>query len=176
MTDNPPPSRIALGIIRRPHGVRGEASVEPWTSSPERFSEVRHVTLVSPDEHETRAATVESSRAHHDRALVKFVEFETPDAVENVRDWTIEIPESEAKKLEEDEYFLHDLIGLELIDEQGASRGKVVETYEGGGGIILNVDDRGRIYEVPFAADICTRIDLEKRIIDVKLPEGLDEI
>ncbi|HET7706933.1 MAG TPA: hypothetical protein VFM36_12660, partial [Thermoanaerobaculia bacterium] len=73
MADNPPPSRIALGIIRRPHGVRGEASVEPWTSSPDRFSEVHHVTLVSPDEQQTRPATVESSRAHRDRALVKFV-------------------------------------------------------------------------------------------------------
>ena len=55
--------RIALGIIRKAHGVRGEASVEPWTDSPERFTELRRVTLVSPDESSTRDAAIETRRA-----------------------------------------------------------------------------------------------------------------
>lgn len=169
-------SRIALGIIRRPHGVRGEASVEPWTDSVERFSEVRAVTLVSPDERQTRAATIEACRPHRGRALIKFAEFDTPEPLRELRDWTIEIPESEAKKLEPDEYFLHDLIGLMLVDDQGNERGTVVETYEGGGGVLLKVQRGGRAYEVPFAAGICTRVDLDSRTIVVTLPEGLDEI
>ena len=45
---------IALGVIRKPHGVRGEASVEPWTNDAERFAEVKRVTLVSPDEKSQR--------------------------------------------------------------------------------------------------------------------------
>ena len=169
--------RIALGVIRRAHGVRGEASIEPWTDSPDRFSEVRSVTLVSPDETATRSVSIESARVHGDRILVRFAGIDTPEALRDVQNWTIEIPESEARKLGADEYFLHDLIGLHLVDAEGRDRGEVVEAYEGGGGTLLNVRAiDGHEFEVPFASDICTSVDLEAKKIVVALPEGLDDL
>jgi len=167
--------RIALGAIRKPHGVRGEASVETWTEF-ERFSEVHDVTLVSPDESDTREVTIEAARAHGDRALLKFSGIETPEDIALYRDWTIEIPESQARKLEPDEYFLHDLIGLTLVDESGAERGRVVDAYEGGGGVLLEIERGGRKFDVPFAAEICKTIDIPGKRIIVSLPEGIDEI
>jgi 16S rRNA processing protein RimM len=167
--------RIALGAIRKPHGVRGEASVEPWTEF-ERFGEVHDVTLVSPDESQTREAKIESTRAHGDRALIKFSGIETPEEMALLRDWTIEIPESQARKLEPDEYFLHDLIGLTLVDESGAERGLVVDAYEGGSGILLEVERGRHKFDVPFASEICKTIDIAGKRIVVDLPEGLDEI
>src|SRR5688572_11555218 len=115
--------RIAVGVIRKAHGVRGEASIEPWTASADRFSELSTVTLVSPDERETRSIAIESSRVHAGRALVKFEGIESPDEIRDLQNWTLEIPESEARKLDEDEYFLHDLEGLVLVDDQGRERG-----------------------------------------------------
>ncbi|HUJ13785.1 MAG TPA: ribosome maturation factor RimM [Thermoanaerobaculia bacterium] len=172
----PDSNRIAIGVIRKAHGVRGEASVEPWTDSADRFSQLEHVTLVSPDESEVRAATIESVRAHGDRALVKFAEIAHPEEIQQLHDWTIEIPEAQARALEPDEYFLHDLAGLHLIDTEGRERGEILEAYEGGGGILLNVKKRnGKTYEVPFAQSICTKIDLERKMILVDLPEGIDE-
>lgn len=168
--------RIALGVIRRAHGVRGEASVEPWTDSVDRFSEVGTVTLVSPGEDATREVRIESARPHGDRALVKFATIDTPEELAALRDWTIEIPSSEAKKLEEDEYFLHDLVGLTLVDAEGVEQGVVTDVHEGGGGVLLQVRRGRRRFEVPFAADICTSIDLEGKKIVVALPEGLDEV
>jgi 16S rRNA processing protein RimM len=168
--------RIAVGVIRKAHGVRGEASVEPWTNSAERFEELSTVTLVSPDEERTREVTIESSRPHGDRALVKFAEIATAEEIQELKQWTIEIPESEARALEPDEYFLHDLVGLHLIDSTGADRGEIIEAYEGGGGILLNVRrGDGKTYEVPFAQSICTEIDLPGQKIVVDLPEGIDE-
>jgi 16S rRNA processing protein RimM len=172
-----PQSRIAVGVIRRAHGVHGEASVELWTDSAERFDELSAVTLVSPDERFTREATIESTRAHLDRALVKFAGINSPEEIAGLHNWTIEIPESEARPLEENEYFLHDLVGLALVDTQGKMYGTVDEAYEGGSGVLLSVRrPDGTTFEVPFAAEICTDIDLgQKRIVAV-LPEGLDEI
>lgn len=164
---------FAIGIIRKPHGVRGEASVEPWTDSPDRFTEVSRITLVSPDEALQREAAIESVRTHGDRLLVKFAGL---DSVDDLRDWTIEIPDEDARKLDEDEYFLHDLAGFKLIDESGADRGVVTEAYEGGGGILLAVTRGKRKYEVPFASDICTKIDRDAKTIVVKLPDGLDAL
>ena len=164
---------IALGVIRKPHGVRGEASVEPWTDSFERFSEVSRVTLVSPDEVLQRDATIESARPHGHRVLVKFAGI---DSVEELRDWTIEIPDEKARKLDADEYFLHDLVGMKLVDESGNQWGVVTDAYEGGGGTLLEVTRDGRRFEVPFATDICRKIDAEAKTIVVKLPEGLDDL
>ena len=167
--------RIAVGVIRKPHGVRGEASVEPWTTSPDRFDDLTNVTLVSPDESSTREMRIESVRVHAGRALVKFDGIDTPEDVDPFRNWTVEIPENEARELEENEYFLHDLVGLTLIDAEGREQGKVIDLYEGGGGILLQVQRGDRRFDVPFASEICTKIDLESKTMTVKLPEGIDE-
>jgi 16S rRNA processing protein RimM len=167
---------IALGVIRKPHGVRGEASVEPWTNDAQRFEEVKRVTLVSPDEAKTREATIASVRIHGGRVLVAFDAIESPEAVREFANWTIEIPESEARTLDAGEYFLHDLVGMQLVDVEGKPRGEVIDAYEGGGGVLLNVRHGQAEFEVPFAADICTAIDVGAKRIVVDLPEGLDEI
>ena len=167
---------IAVGVIRKAHGVRGEASVEPLTNSVDRFSELTKVTLVSPDESATREAVIESARAHGDRALLKFRGIDTPEAIRDLQDWTIEIQDGEARTLEEDEYFFHDLVGLRLIDADGRDRGVVSEVVEGGGGLLLVVEGRNGEYEVPFAAEICTDIDIEGGTITVELPEGIDDL
>jgi 16S rRNA processing protein RimM len=168
---------IAVGIIRRAHGVRGEASVEPWTDSLDRFAELSDVTLVSPDEAKTRNARIESTRAHAGRALVKFEGIDSPEDVQQLQNWSVEIAEENARKLDADEYFLHDLVGLTLVDANGNVRGVVIDAYEGGGGVLLNVKrDDGREFEIPFAAEICTQIDLAAKRMIVTLPEGLDDL
>lgn len=170
-------ARIAVGVIRKAHGVRGEASVEPWTDSPERFAELETVTLVSPDEKLTREVRIEAMREHGERALVKFSGIDTPEEVQTLHNWTIEIPQSDARELEEDEYFLHDLIGLTLVDAEGRERGVVTDVYEGGGGLLLNVKRAdGREFELPFAADLCTEINIAEKRMVVALPEGLDDL
>ena len=169
--------RIALGIIRKSHGVRGEASVEPWTDSADRFAELEEVTLVSPDESSTREVRIESTRVHAGRALVKFAGVDTPEDVQTLQGWTVEIPEEEARELEEDEYFLHDLVGLTLFDGNGKERGVVKDVIEGGGGLLLVITRAdGREFELPLAADLCTEIDLNAKRIVVALPEGLEDL
>lgn len=169
--------RIAIGVIRKAHGVRGEASIEPWTDSPDRFTELESIALVSPDESSVRELRIESVRIHGERALIKFAGVETPEEVQKLHNWTIEIPQDEARALEEDEYFLHDLVGLTLFDPQGKERGVVTDIYEGGGGMLLNVKRAdGREFELPFAAQLCTEIDLEQKRMVVSLPEGLDDL
>jgi 16S rRNA processing protein RimM len=169
--------RIAVGIIRKAHGVRGEASIEPWTDSADRFEELEAVTLVSPDDALTRELRVEGVRAHGERALMKFAGIDTPEEVQTLHNWTVEIPADQARALDEDEYFLHDLLGLTLIDAEGRERGVVTDTYEGGGGILLHVKRAdGKEFDVPFAADLCTEIDVAGRRMVVALPEGLDDL
>jgi 16S rRNA processing protein RimM len=169
--------RIALGIIRKAHGVRGEASVEPWTDSLERFAELKSVTLLSPDESHARETAIESVREHAGRVLIKFAGYDSPESLRDVQNWTLEIPETEARSLDEDEYFLHDLVGLTLFDREGRDRGTVADVLEGGGGLLLTVKRAdGKTYDLPFAAELCVEIDLPGRRIVVELPEGIDDL
>src|SRR5207244_3239523 len=108
----------------------------------DRFNELKSVTLVSPDEQTTRDATIESVRIHAGRALVKFAGIDAPEELRGVQNWTIEIPESDARPLEVDEYFLHDLVGLTLVDGEGHEHGRVVDIEEGAGGILLVVQGK----------------------------------
>lgn len=165
---------IAIGIIRKAHGVHGEASTEPLTDSPERFDEIEHVYLVSPDESQIKAATIEASRAHLGRALIQFKEISSPEELRDYYNWTIEIHESEARKLDENEYFLHDLVGLAMVTPEGVPIGRVTDVNEGGGGLMLTVEPAsGKPFDVPFAAGICTEIDIEQKRIVAELPAGL---
>ncbi len=89
--------------------MRGEASIEPWTDSAERFEALKSVTLASPDNVTVRELRVENVRPHGERALMKFAGIDTPEEIQTLHNWTIEIPADQARALDEDEYFLHDL-------------------------------------------------------------------
>lgn len=169
---------IALGIIRKAHGVRGEASVEPWTDSPLRFSELDRVFLVSPDESQRREVHVASARLHGSRVLVAFEEISTPEELRPLHDWSIEVPLAEARSLEEGEYFVHDLAGLRVIDDaSGREMGVVSAVTEGGSGYLLTVQPReGRPFDMPFADSFLRGIDLEARTMRVDLPAGLEDL
>lgn len=174
---SPEEELIALGIIRKPHGIRGEASVEPWTDSVDRFSELIDVLLVSPDESQKQPAKIHSVRPHGDRALVRFAGIESPEAVADFQNWTIEIPISEARSLEGDEYFLHDLSGLEVRDAADRLIGQTTDVTEGGGGILLTVRrPDGEAFDLPFVADFCKTVDLAGGRLIVDLPAGLENL
>jgi tRNA (guanine37-N1)-methyltransferase len=170
-------SLIAIGILRKPHGVRGEASIEPWTDDPSRFEDLPRVFLVSADETEIVELPVESVRHHGDRVLLGLAGVGTPERVREFQGWTVEIPESERLETGEDEYYLYELEGLELVDRDGEKIGEVIEAVEGGGGFLLIVRDvTGKSFDVPLVRDICVEVDIEGGKIVAELPEGLHDL
>ncbi|MGK2856122.1 MAG: ribosome maturation factor RimM [Thermoanaerobaculia bacterium] len=172
-----PDRLVLLGVIRRPHGVRGEASVEMLTDDPSRLSELDSVFLVSPRRDEILPAKIIGCRVHKGRALALFDLFKTPEAVAEHRDWTVEIPEDESRELEADEYFIHDLIGLEVRDAAGRSIGRVSEALESSVQLLLRVERvSGGSFEMPFAEALVRSIDLEAKLLVVELPAGLETL
>jgi tRNA (guanine37-N1)-methyltransferase len=172
------PDLLAVGVIRKAHGVRGEASVEIWTDVPDRLESLRQVTLVSPDESQRRAAEIETVRLHAGRALIKFGGIESLEEVRLHQGWTVEIPRSEARPLEEGEYFLHDLQGLKVFSAaDGAELGVIERADDVPGAVLLTVrKPDGKRFEVPFAESICTTIDVAAGRMVVELPAGLDQL
>ena len=168
---------IAIGIVRKAHGVRGEASVEPWTVDPSRFEVLDRIYLVAPDEETILQADVASLRYHGPRVLLALEGIDAPERIRDYRGWTVEIPEEDRLETGEDEYYLYELEDLEMVNPAGELIGRVVAAAEGGGGVLLTVrSDSGRRFDVPLVKAICREIDLEKGKIVADLPEGLDAV
>jgi len=168
---------VGVGVIRKAHGLRGEASVEPLTDSPARLAELKEVVLVSPDRKSLHPIRIRSTRFHGPRALIQFEGIDRPESVREFYQWSLEIPEDQLRQLAPGEYFLHDLVGLEAVDPRGQRLGMVRDAQEGGGGVLLTIArDDGTAFEVPFAASICTQIDTRRKRLVVDLPAGLADL
>ena len=172
-----PATLVAVGVMRRSHGVRGEVSVALLTDSVSRFDELDRVYLVDPERTKVIESAVRAVRPHNDRVLLLLEGIESPEEVARYRDWTIEVPEDEARELDENEYFLHDLIGLDVRDMSGERLGKVVDAVEAVAQILLRVETGdGHRFEVPFVKALCPEVDLENGCLTVDLPEGLIDL
>jgi tRNA (guanine37-N1)-methyltransferase len=168
---------IGVGVIRKSHGIKGEASVEPLTDSVERLAELKEVYLVSPDRSSIRPARIDGTRLHGPRALVHLEGVDSPEQLRDLQNWSIEIAEEQLRKLGEGEYFIHDLIGLDLVASDGALVGKTVDAQEGASGVLLTVRSAdGTTFEMPFVEAICREIHIEQKRMVVDLPAGLVDL
>jgi 16S rRNA processing protein RimM len=113
---------------------------------------------------------VERTWMHGDHLIFKFQGVDTISDAEKLAGAEVSIPFDQRAELPEDEVFESDLIGCEVLDATGRSLGVVTDFQETGGTPLLQV---GNDLLIPFAKQICTKIDLANKQIVVDLPDGL---
>jgi 16S rRNA processing protein RimM len=117
--------------------------------------------------------TVAAAREFKGGVIVHFEEVEDRNAAERLKGRTLLIAAEEARPLEDGEFFLHDLVGLEVQSSDGASVGRVVGVYEGGAVYYLGVSDGERERLIPFADAVVREVDLEGGRVVIEAIEGL---
>lgn len=166
---------LIIGRIGKPHGIRGEVSVEVLTDFPERFQAGAQVYIGPEHGPAPVMVTIASARPHQSRMLVRFTHTADRTAAEHLRDLSVFIPIDEAAPLDEDSYYPHELIGLTVRLEDGRELGAVDELIQAGGNDVLVVrsaERRGDIL-VPLAGPFIRGIDLDEGIVTVVAVEGL---
>jgi 16S rRNA processing protein RimM len=113
---------LAVGRIARAHGVRGEVAVKPLSEVEDRFS--ASSVLLTED---GRSLTVRAARPHQAGLLVRFEGVDDRDAAEALRGQVLLVPAEEAPDLPEGSYWPHQLIGLQVVTEEGRSLGAITE-------------------------------------------------
>lgn len=170
------PHFLAVGRIAKPHGVLGEVRVELLTDHPERFE---WLDAVYVGEKDPRRVPIVSVRYHQDVVLLKLDGYPTRTEAEMLRGELLQVPESEAVPLEEGEYFLYQLIGVEVFTENGHRVGQLTEILETGANNVFVVDDRNNQYLIPDIPDVIRDVDIEnRRLVIYPMPgliAGLDE-
>jgi 16S rRNA processing protein RimM len=160
---------VAVAILGKTRGNRGEITAFALSSKPERYQELREVYLFGSGQ----KAEVESVWFHSGVLIFKFRGVDSISDAERLSGMEVRIPLEHRMPLEENEFFQSDLVGCEVVDHRsGESLGKVTSWEEGGGSGLLAVGE----LLIPFARAICVEIDPAARRITVALPEGLKEL
>lgn len=173
-----PPERLVVGRIGRPHGLRGEVTVEVLSDAPDRFAPGAHLTATPADQPDappdaTEALTVAASRNQQGRLLVRFAELDGRDAVEHLRGRLLTIPAAAARQLDPGEYWPHQLTGLDVADADGAVRGTVTDVVPGAAHDLLEVRlTTGGSVLLPCVAALLT-VDLPAGRVTVAPVAGL---
>jgi 16S rRNA processing protein RimM len=125
--------RLTIGTILAPHGVRGEFKVRLQTDDPAHLLTIKRLYLGD----ETTPRTVLGARLHAGNALIRLQGISTPETVERLRGTPLRIRGTDARPLAADEYFLYQMIGLEVFDESGTRLGQVTDLIETGANNVL---------------------------------------
>ena len=120
--------RIAIGKIVKPVGLRGEVKVLPWTDFPDRFAKLRRVFVRKEGESESELEIVRT-RGHGGAVLIQFAGIATPEAADRLRDGELLIPKQEAMPLPEGTYYTFELIGMEVVTEDGEHVGRLSDVW-----------------------------------------------
>ncbi|RJP52162.1 MAG: 16S rRNA processing protein RimM [Anaerolineaceae bacterium] len=161
---------LAIGFLRRPHGVKGEIIMDLHTDFPERIEAGRKVYI--GEEYET--ATLASVRAHGKGVLVKIQGFDTPESAGRFRNQWMYAKSNEVPPLPEGQYYKYELIGLDIVDDQGNALGKIAEILEtGANDVYVARDEAGREILLPAIPSVVLEVDMTARVMKVHLLEGL---
>lgn len=164
------PLFLAVGQLRRPHGIHGEMQMLVLTDFPDRLQPGLVVYL--GERHKSH--TIRSRRSHRDLLLVAFEGFPDRTAVEILRNQLVYLPAELAPELPAGEYYQHELLDLAVIDESGTELGVVEEILETGANDVLLVRRlNGSEILLPLIDQVVKEIDLESGRIHIVLMPGL---
>jgi 16S rRNA processing protein RimM len=166
---------VLVGIVARPHGLRGHVVLNAVTDFvDERFTVgavvwARITGVVTP-------LRIESVRVQGNRPVVTFAGYDDIARAEELAGIELRVPEQELHPLADGSWYHHQLVGCAVVSQVGGHVGTVSKVEDGAGGTLLVVTgDRGQIL-IPLAEEICPSIDGERREIRIAPPDGLLEL
>lgn len=169
MESSPEPRFLVIGQIGKAHGVQGEVRVVPHTDVPERFTWLEAVYIGD----DPQPVAVESARLHKNFVLLKLAGYESREQVERLRGQWVQVPEEDAIPLEEGEYFLYQLIGLQVFQDTGQLLGELVDVIETQANNVFVVQTEAQQLLLPDTEEVVLAIDFENGRMTVHLLPGL---
>ena len=163
---------LRVGVITTTHGVRGEVKVYPTTDDAERFLELEEIWL---DTGKKRLPLkIQNVKFFKNMVILKFEGYDDINAVQAWRQKDLLVTREQAVELQEDEYFIGDLIGLHVEDEEGNALGVLRDVLETGANDVYLVSRPGeKDLMLPAIKDCIREVDLESGIMRVRVLPGL---
>ena len=163
---------LQVGIITSTHGVRGEVKVYPTTDDPRRFRRLKEVVLDTGKE--KMNLEIEGVKFFKQVVILKFKGLDNINDIEKYRQKSLYVTRKNAVRLQRDEYFIADLIGLKVQDEDGKELGTVKDVIETGANDVYEVEMAdGKSLLLPAIKQCILNVDVENGTMQVHVLEGL---
>lgn len=165
-----------VGKVVNTHGLKGEVRVISITNMPEERYFVGSPLIWFGDDSEQVELTVRSHRVHKNFDLVAFENHPTINDVEKYVGGLLRVSENHLLELNEDEFYLHEIIGCTVVDEEGIELGTVKEVLSPGANDVWVVQRQGkRDLLLPYIDPVILNVDIENNLITAHVMAGLDE-
>ena len=163
---------LRVGVITSTHGVRGEVKVFPTTDDMNRFKKLKTVILDTGREHLN--LEVEGVKFFKQFVILKFKGIDNINDIEKYKGKDLLVDRANAVKLRKDEYFVVDLIGLEVFTEDGEKFGTMKDVLETGANDVYIIDsiNYGEVL-IPAIKQCVLDIDIEANKMVIHLMKGL---
>lgn len=163
---------LKVGVITTTHGVRGEVKVFPTTDEAERFLELDYVLLDTG--RELRRLEIQNVKFFKNLAILKFKGIDNINDIEMYKGRDLWIPREEGQELAEDEYYVADLIGMQVVLEDGTVFGTLKDVMETGANdvYVINTKDKGEVL-LPAIRECILDVNVEENTMTVHLMKGL---
>ena len=160
-----------VGVISSTHGVRGEVKVYPTTDDVKRFKKLKEVILDTG--REQKLLEIETVKFFKQFVILKFKGIDNINEIEMYKGKSLLVTRENAVELEEDEYYIADLIGMRVVTDEG-DRGILKDVIETGANevYVVQFDDLGEVL-IPAIHDCILNVDVEEMEMKVHLLEGL---
>lgn len=163
---------LRVGVITSPHGVRGEVKVFPTTDDVNRFKKLKTVILDTGKEQKT--VGIEQVKFFKNMVILKLKGYDSMNEVEGLRQKDLLVTRDQAVKLEADENFIVDLIGLKVVTDEGETLGEMKDVLQTGANDVYIVKaSSGKEILLPAIKDCILKVDLEKGEMLVHVLDGL---
>ncbi|MBU5293319.1 16S rRNA processing protein RimM [Anaerosalibacter bizertensis] len=164
---------IQVGKIINTQGIKGEVKIHPLTDDISRFDELEKVYIGE----EKVLVYIEKNWSKKEFVILKFVGYDDINEVLKFKNEYLYIEEKDKIKLEEDSYFIFDIVGCNVLDINGNKIGIVTQviTNTGNDIYIIKSEDNSKNYLVPAVKQFIKKVDIENKEIIIEPIEGLIE-
>ncbi len=167
-------SELQVGVITQTHGIKGEVKVFPTTDDATRFKKLKEVIMDT--DRERLHMEIEGVKFFKQYVIVKFKGYDSINDVERYKNAKLYVTRDKAVHLKKDEYFVADLIGMQVVTEEGETFGTLKDVMATGANDVYVVKrDDGNEAEVllPAIRECIKKIDMETGVITVHIMDGL---
>ena len=161
-----------IGQIVNTSGLKGVLKVKPFTDDIKKFSNFK--TIYIKTKNSLVEFKIEQVRYVKNMVMLKLAEIDTVEEAEKYRNLYIKVLRNKEEELEEDSYYVVDILGCQVSTDENQELGKVVDVFQTGSNDVYVVkDEQGKQILLPAIKDVIKNVDIKNKIITVHLLEGL---
>lgn len=163
-----------LGVVLKPHGLKGELYISLDTDYPEDYQEMESVFMLQNGK--LVPFFIEYIQLKNKEALVKFEDVEDKEGALSLRGNTLHLPLTELPELTGNQFYFHEIDGFKIEDSENGMLGIVKEVFEAGHQDLIGMEYQGKEVLIPINDEVILDVDRDNKLLRVSLPKGLLEL